>query len=84
MGPNKITKCKGCGMPIFFRNGTPYYAKKVPVLIKVDGQEPGSGNDWYMEKRAYVSHFINCPNASDFTKRGESNGGKENTKASDF
>lgn len=50
----KIVKCKGCGAEIFFEQGVPWFAKKVPVLR----QQPES---------AYVSHFINCPKASQFS-----------------
>jgi len=56
----KIVKCKGCGAPIFFEQGTPWYAKAVPVL------EVGPNGE-YVKDTAYVSHFINCPKASQFS-----------------
>lgn len=59
-----ITKCKGCGALIFFQDGKPWYARQVPVLqLNQDGSTTQS--------RAYVSHFVNCPNAADFSGKGK-------------
>jgi hypothetical protein len=57
-----IVKCKGCGMPIFFEGGIPYYAKAVPVMLITapDGIE--------LKTRGYVSHFVNCPKAKEFSQ----------------
>ncbi len=57
---NKITKCKGCGMPIFFQDGKPWYAKQVPFLITYP-------NDTKVQLKGYVSRFINCPKANQFS-----------------
>ena len=54
----KTTKCKGCGMPIFFLNNKPLYARPVQVLTE-NGQ-------W---TKGYISHFINCPDAQRFSKK---------------
>jgi hypothetical protein len=65
-----VTKCKGCGLPIFFKDGTPWYAKKVPVLIEIDYQtlQPAAaGGPKFKRTKAYVSHFVNCPDASRFS-----------------
>jgi hypothetical protein len=56
-----ITKCKGCGAPIFFEQNVPWYARAVPVL------EVGPNGEW-IKGTAYVSHFINCPKADSFSK----------------
>lgn len=61
----KIVKCRGCGADIFFEHGVPWYARKVPVLIENDHPNgPGSA-----KTSGYVSHFINCPKASEFSKQ---------------
>lgn len=57
---SKTVQCKGCGAPIFFEQGTPWYAKKVPVLVRLPGGE-------MIKDSGYVSHFINCPNAAEFS-----------------
>jgi hypothetical protein len=57
--PKRIVLCKGCGMEIFFQDGIPLYAKKVP--INMDGNS--------FTQRGYVSHFVNCPKASEFTRK---------------
>ena len=59
----KIVKCKGCGADIFFEGGIPWYAKKVPVL-HLSGPDEGGPT----RLSAYVSHFVNCPKANDFSK----------------
>jgi hypothetical protein len=65
MNEFKIVKCKGCGADIFFEQGVPWYAKKVPVLIGVPNI---SGVDDQIKTSAYVSHFVNCPKANEFSK----------------
>ena len=68
----RITKCKGCGMPIFFLRGKPWYARKVPIVV----EKSLSVNEYNgkLEEIAdfittgYVSHFINCPKAKEFSK----------------
>jgi hypothetical protein len=52
--------CKGCGMPVFFEQGVPWYGKKVPILVRLPGGE-------YIKDAGYVSHFINCKKANDFS-----------------
>lgn len=73
MDERKIVKCKGCGADIFFLQGIPWYAKKVPVLIEEGpNNEPGIGPVVkYTRTTGYliaVSHFINCRKAADFSK----------------
>lgn len=67
----KIVKCKGCGADIFFEQGVPWFAKKVPVLrqqpVSVHHQEGAKLEFINVKESAYVSHFINCPKASQFS-----------------
>ena len=60
----KIVKCKGCGADIFFQDGTPWFAKRVPILVMVDDALVGKAE---MKTTGYVSHFINCPKANHFS-----------------
>ena len=97
MAERKIVKCKGCGADIFFDQGVPWYAKKVPVLIekvvydlnvKLEGivtNDPvvtakGGGDPRpriiFEKTSGYVSHFINCPKASSFSRGGNDASGK--------
>jgi len=67
----KIKKCKGCGAPIFFAGGMPWYAKRVPILVEeqVENTEHGTRIISHRRETGYVSHFVNCQKASDFSKR---------------
>jgi hypothetical protein len=68
---HNVTQCKGCGADIFFSNGTPYYARLVPVMIRVSEFNPEVKDaDVLMEVRVsgYVSHFVNCKNANQFSR----------------
>lgn len=66
----KIVKCKGCGADIFFEQGIPWYAKRVPILVEI-----GPANVELLTPQkttGYVSHFVNCPKAAEFSrKKGE-------------
>jgi hypothetical protein len=59
-----IVNCKGCGAGMFFEGGVPWYYKKVPILLEID-------TSTFKRTSGYVSHFINCPKASQFSKAGE-------------
>jgi hypothetical protein len=71
----KIVKCKGCGADIFFENGVPWWAKKVPVLVAqgfiVHRPEGAAMEQSEKKVMGYVSHFINCPAASSFSGKGK-------------
>jgi len=72
----KIVKCRGCGADIFFAHGVPFYAKKVPVLVQtaaINMESCGSIPAEEYKVMGYVSHFINCPYANQFSK-GNSDG----------
>lgn len=61
-----VVACRGCGAPIFFSGKTPYYARKVKVLLP-EGSDPHSECGPF-EAMGYISHFVNCPKASSFNK----------------
>jgi len=63
----KITKCKRCGADIFFDHGIPWYAKPVPILVThIDDVPMGNVS---IKQTGYVSHFVNCPKANEFSKK---------------
>lgn len=67
----ETTKCRGCGAEIFFAFGVPWYAKNVPVLVEQDfivHRPEGAVMEKSQKKiSGYVSHFVNCPNAGEFS-----------------
>lgn len=61
----ETTKCRGCGAEIFFAFGVPWFAKRVPILV-----EMGPANVALLTPQkttGWVSHFVNCPNAGEFS-----------------
>ena len=68
----KIVKCKGCGAPIFFEDGIPWYGKRVAVLVETAAiSSPANGIEVPAQKyrvSAYVSHFVNCPKVGEFSR----------------
>lgn len=79
----KVVPCRGCGAPIFFEQGMPWFAKRVPILVEIDYQtlQPAAASGpQYQKTTGYVSHFVNCPKAEQFSgakreeKRDNANG----------
>lgn len=56
-----VVECK-CGQKMFFHDGTPWNYHRSPVLMRIEGKP--------VKTRAFVSHFVTCPNASEFSKKG--------------
>ena len=63
----KIVKCKGCGADIFFEQGIPWFSKNVPIMREVD-EKIAHERGFAPKETGYVSHFINCSHANDFSK----------------
>ena len=62
-------KCRGCGADILWVLTGNHKSMRVDLKPETRMVEVGSGSGVFEAKKAYVSHFVTCPNAAEFRKK---------------